>query len=170
MTPLWCKSNYSFLEGASHPEELVEEAHRLGYRSVAITDRDGVQGAVRAHVKAKELGIHLVLGSQVTVDDGSEILLLVRDREGYTNLCRLVTTGRLRSPKGECSVSWEEVWGHAPGLYGLVGADFCDPPNEAISNGLKEAFGDRLHALIARHERADEIHARSSSSISMCGR
>jgi error-prone DNA polymerase len=65
--PLWCKSNFSFLEGASHPEELVEEAHRLGLRSVAITDRDGVYGMVRAHVKAKELAMHLVCGAQVTI-------------------------------------------------------------------------------------------------------
>src|SRR6476469_8193281 len=65
--PLWVKSNFSFLEGASHAEELVEEAHRLGLRSIAITDRDGVYGMVRAHVKAKELGMHLVCGAQLTV-------------------------------------------------------------------------------------------------------
>jgi error-prone DNA polymerase len=65
--PLWCKSNFSFLEGASHAEELVEEAHRLGLRSIAITDRDGVYGLVRAHTKAKELGIQLVCGAQLTI-------------------------------------------------------------------------------------------------------
>src|SRR4029079_13252577 len=65
--PRWCKSNFSFLEGASHAEELVEEAHRIGLRSIAITDRDGVYGLVRAHVKAKELGIQLICGAQVTV-------------------------------------------------------------------------------------------------------
>ena len=65
--PLWCKSNFSFLEGASHAEELVEEAHRLGLRSIAITDRDGVYGMVRAFAKAKELGIQLVCGAQLTV-------------------------------------------------------------------------------------------------------
>jgi error-prone DNA polymerase len=65
--PLWCKSNFSFLEGASHAEELVEEAHRLGLRSIAITDRDGVYGLVRAHTKAKDLGIQLICGVQVTV-------------------------------------------------------------------------------------------------------
>jgi error-prone DNA polymerase len=65
--PLCCKSNFSFLEGASHPEELVEEAQRLGLASVALTDRDGVYGIVRAHVKAQELGIHLIIGSQVTM-------------------------------------------------------------------------------------------------------
>jgi error-prone DNA polymerase len=65
--PLWCKSNFSFLEGASHAEELVEESHRLGMRSIAITDRDGVYGMVRAHVKARELGVHLICGAQLTV-------------------------------------------------------------------------------------------------------
>ena len=65
--PLWCRSNFSFLEGASHPEELVEEAHRLGLPAIAITDRDGVGGMVRAHVKARELGIKLVPGATVTV-------------------------------------------------------------------------------------------------------
>jgi error-prone DNA polymerase len=64
---LWCKSNFSFLEGASHPAELVEEAHRLGVGSVALTDRDGVYGMVRAHVRARELGVHLVCGVQVSV-------------------------------------------------------------------------------------------------------
>ncbi|CAN5279242.1 hypothetical protein BH11MYX1_BH11MYX1_26010 [soil metagenome] len=65
--PVWCKSNFSFLEGASHAEELIEEAHRLGLRSIAITDRDGVYGLVRAHTKAKELGIQLICGVQFTV-------------------------------------------------------------------------------------------------------
>ncbi|HUJ63250.1 MAG TPA: error-prone DNA polymerase [Kofleriaceae bacterium] len=64
---LWCKSNFSFLEGASHAEELVEQAHRLGLRSLALTDRDGVYGMIRAHVKARELGVHLVCGAQLTV-------------------------------------------------------------------------------------------------------
>ncbi len=65
--PLWCKSNFSFLEGASHAEELVEEAHRLGLGSIAISDRDGVYGMVRAHTKARELGVHLVCGAQLSI-------------------------------------------------------------------------------------------------------
>src|SRR5690242_13850214 len=65
--PLWCKSNCSFLEGASHPDELVEEAHRLGLTSIALTDRDGVYGMVRAHTKARELGVRLLAGATVTV-------------------------------------------------------------------------------------------------------
>lgn len=65
--PLWCKSNYSFLEGASHPDELLEEAHRLGLRALALTDRDGVYGMVRAHTRAQALGVQLLCGAQLTV-------------------------------------------------------------------------------------------------------
>lgn len=117
--PLWCKSNFSFLEGASHPDELVEESHRLGLPALALTDRDGVYGIVRAHVKARELGMKLIVGAQVSVDDGSIIVLLAENRAGYANLCRLLTAGRLRSEKGESVVTWDEVCGHAPGVIGL---------------------------------------------------
>ena len=117
--PLWSKSNFSFLEGASHPDELVEQAQRLGLPALALTDRDGVYGMVRAHVKAREAGLPLIVGSQITVDDGSVIVLLAENRRGYANLCRLITAGRLRSPKGESKVAWEEVCRHAPGLVGL---------------------------------------------------
>ena len=121
--PLWCKSNFSFLEGASHPDEFVEEAHRLGFPSLALTDRDGVYGIVRAHVKARELGIKLIIGSQVTVNDGSTIVLLSQDRGGYANLCRLLTKGRLRSEKGESAVTWDEICQQASGLIALWGGD-----------------------------------------------
>ena len=117
--PLWCKSNFSFLEGASHPDELVEEAVRLGLTALALTDRDGVYGVVRAHVKAREVGLKLIIGSEITVDDGSTIVLLVQDRGGYANLCRLITKGRRRSEKGESAVSWDEVCAHAPGMIAL---------------------------------------------------
>jgi error-prone DNA polymerase len=61
--PLWCKSNFTFLEGASHPDELVDEAYRLGLPVLALTDRDGVYGVVRAHVKAREVGMKVIIGS-----------------------------------------------------------------------------------------------------------
>ncbi len=99
--PLWCKSNYSFLEGASHPEELIETAANLGLPAVALADRDGVYGTVEAHVKARELGVKLILGSEVTLDDDSTITLLATNRGGWKNLCRLITHGRRRSEKGE---------------------------------------------------------------------
>ncbi|MHC4491783.1 MAG: error-prone DNA polymerase [Planctomycetota bacterium] len=153
--PLWCKSNFSFLEGASHPSELVERAHRLGLESLALTDRDGVYGIVRAHVRARELGVHLIHGAQVTVDRDERILLLAQDRDGYRNLCRLLTKGRRRCPKGESRVAWEEVHAHASGLLALWGGG--GRPAE-----LKEAFADRLYAVIARHRQAGEVAAEAS--------
>ena len=66
--PLWVKSNFSFLEGASHPDELVEQAHALGLSALALTDRDGVYGIVRAHMRALELGVRLIVGAEVTVE------------------------------------------------------------------------------------------------------
>ena len=84
--PLWCKSNFSFLEGASHPDELVDEAFRQGLPALALTDRDGVYGAVRAHVKAREVGLKLIIGSEISIDDGSTIVLLAQDRAA-TPIC-----------------------------------------------------------------------------------
>jgi error-prone DNA polymerase len=148
--PLWCKSNYSFLEGASHPEELVETAARLGIPAIAMTDRDGVYGAVRAHVKAKEVGQKIILGAELTVEGCPAVLIvLAQDRAGYANLCRLITKGRLRSPKGESSVTWDEVCAHASGLIALVPAE--NPKSQIPNPKLRSAFADRLYALCTRH-------------------
>jgi error-prone DNA polymerase len=158
--PLWSKSNFSFLEGASHPEELVEAAEAFGIESLALTDRDGIYGVVEAHVKAREAGVHLIIGSEVTVEDGSSIILFAAERAGYANLCRLITRGRRRSAKGESAVSWEEVCAHAGGLLALWGGEqsllvgAIEPL--AVARDLRDAFGDRLHALLARHRRDRE--------------
>ena len=198
--PLWCRSNFSFLDGASHPDELVEQAHALGIEALALTDRDGVHGMVRAHVKAKELGVRLIVGAEVTVDDAADIpaasashdaadamaasapdaaagasaspaadgaarlstcVLLAANRTGYANLCRLITAGRLRRPKGESRVTWPEVCERAEGLIALWGGERsllvrgAEP--RAVAGPLREAFGDRLYALAARHRRAEEV-------------
>ena len=159
--PLWCKTNFSFLEGASHPDELVEEAHRFGLPALAVTDRDGVYGIVRAHVKAREFGLGLIFGSQFSIDDGSSIVLLAQNRAGYAGLCRLLTGGRRRSKKGESRVSWDEVCRHAPNLIALWGGDSSllirqQEPADVIGS-LRDAFGDRLYGMIARHRREEEI-------------
>ncbi|HUK42397.1 MAG TPA: error-prone DNA polymerase, partial [Candidatus Acidoferrales bacterium] len=159
--PLWCKSNFSFLEGASHPEELVDEAHRLGLSALALTDRDGVYGVVRAHVKAREIGLKILIGAQVSIDDGSVLLLLVENRAGYANLCRLLTRGRLRSEKGESAVTWDEVCEHAAGLIALWGGDqsliACEREPAEVIGQLREAFNDALYGMMTRHRREEEI-------------
>ena len=158
--PLYCKSHYSFLEGASHPEELLERAAELGIGSLGLTDRDGVYGIVRAHVKARELGLHLMIGSRMTLTDGSSILLLAADGTGYAHLCRLISAGRLRSPKGKSVVEWHEICAHARGLMALWGGEDSllvrEPDPAFVARDLRDAFGDRLYALVTRHRRAEE--------------
>jgi error-prone DNA polymerase len=101
--PLWVKSNHSFLEGASFPEELVERAHALGLHAIAMTDRDGVYGLVRAHMRAKDLGIRILTGAQLTVDiEGSphHVIALAKTRRGYADLCKAISLGHARCEKG----------------------------------------------------------------------
>jgi len=159
-TPLWCKSAFSFLEGASHPEELVDEAHRLGLRAIALTDRDGVYGVVRAHVTARETGCRLISGAEVTLTDGSMAVLLAQDRTGYANLCRLLTLGRRRSPKGISTVTWAEVCAHARGLIALWGGDRSllagESVPDAVAGSVRDAFGDAVYALVTRHRQSTD--------------
>lgn len=162
---LWCKSNFSFLEGSSHPEELVEACSQLGIERFALTDRDGVYGIVEAHVKARELGVGLIIGAEITVEDGSSIVLLAMNREGYANLCELITVGRRRSPKGGSVVTWSEVCAHAVDLIALWGGDHSllvgDSEPLFVTHDLCDAFGDRLYALAARHHRDSEMKQES---------
>src|SRR5690242_14679804 len=99
---LHCKTNFSFLEGASHPDELVNQAAVFGYAGLAITDRNSLAGVVRAHTAAKATGLKLIIGAEITMADASPVLLWAMNRQGYGRLCRLLTRGRLRAPKGEC--------------------------------------------------------------------
>jgi error-prone DNA polymerase len=155
--PLWCKTNFSFLEGASHAEELIETADLLGLPAIAVTDRNGVYGMVRAFDASRRGKVRLITGSQVSLDGGSSVVLLAQDRAGYSNLCRLVSRGHLRNAKGGFSVSWREVGEHADGLIALW---LNDPPEaeESVPGlpTLKEAFGERVHAVVSRHRWVDD--------------
>jgi error-prone DNA polymerase len=159
--PLWCKSSCSFLEGASQPEELIDAARQVRLRALVLSDRDGLYGGPRANLAARELGVRLIVGAQLTLEDSTNIVLLAQDRRGYGNLCRLITTGHLRSPKGTCRVSWEEVYAYAGGLIALWGgehsllAETDDPAARAA--GLRDAFGDRAYAMVARHRLDAEV-------------
>ncbi len=97
---LHCLSNFTFLRGASRPEELVERAQALGYAALAITDECSVAGAVRAHVAARQSGLKLIIGTEIRLDDGLKLVLLATSRRGYGSLCTLITRGRMRSTKG----------------------------------------------------------------------
>jgi error-prone DNA polymerase len=97
---LQCCSNFTFLRGASHPHELIEQAHALGYGALALTDECSLSGVVRAHVAAKPLGFKLIVGASFTLQCGMRLLLLAANRRGYGQLCRLITRGRRAASKG----------------------------------------------------------------------
>jgi len=97
---LHCLTNFTFLRGASHPAELVQRAIELGYRALAITDECSVSGIVRAHQAAKGSGLQLIVGSEFRLEDGTHLVILAEDMEGYGNLCELITQGRRNAKKG----------------------------------------------------------------------
>ena len=117
---LHCLSNFSFLRGASHPEELVKRAHEAKYRALAITDECSVAGVVRAHEAAKEFPIQLIVGSEIRLEDGLRLVLLAADREGYGNLCALITRGRTRGDKGSYRLTRGDLTGGLPGCLALL--------------------------------------------------
>src|SRR5919112_513638 len=117
---LHCKTNFSFLEGASHPDELVHRAAELNYAALAVTDRNSLAGVVRAHGAAKTLGTKLVIGAELTLLDAPRVVLWTTDRASYARLSRLITLGRRRAPKGEFHLSFDDLAEYAPGLMAGV--------------------------------------------------
>src|ERR1051325_1218819 len=97
---LHCHSAFSFLDGASPPDELLAEAHRLGYPALALTDRNGVYGALEFATAAKPLDIQAITGAEVTLTDGSHVVLLAESPAGYANLCRLLTAAEVTLTDG----------------------------------------------------------------------
>ncbi len=116
---LHCASNFSFLRGASHPEELVERAAALGYAALAITDECSLAGVVRAHVAAKQHKLKLIIGSEFQIERGPKIVLLATDRDAYGNLSQLITAARRRSAKGEYCLEWDDL-GLAGGCLSIL--------------------------------------------------
>ncbi len=117
---LHCLSNFTFLRGASHPEELVARASELGYAALAITDECSLAGIVRAHVAAKACGLKLIVGSEIRFTDGPGVVLLATDRTGYGNLSELITKGRRSDIKGRYSLAFGDIQNGLPGCLALL--------------------------------------------------
>jgi error-prone DNA polymerase len=117
---LHCLSNFSFLRGASHPEELVERAHQLGYSALALTDECSFAGVVRAHAAAKECALPLIIGSEIQLAGGPKLVLFATNREGYGNLSELITCGRRRGVKGRYIVETKDLEQGLPGCLALL--------------------------------------------------
>src|SRR5262245_38869460 len=118
---LHARSAFSFLRGASLPEHLAEQAAQLHIPAMALCDRDGVYGAPRFFAAAQEQGIRAIIGSELTMEDGTILPVLVETRAGYQNLCRLLTCAHLRAPKSKSAVRWDELAEFAQGLVALTG-------------------------------------------------
>ena len=118
---LHCHSYYSLLDGASSPEALLDRAVALGMPALAITDHDGLIGAVEFWRAARERGIRPIIGAEVTLAHGSHLTLLAETQAGYANLSRLITVGQLAGTKGAPRLTIEDVAQHAGGLLCLSG-------------------------------------------------
>jgi len=135
-------TNFSFLRGGSHPDELMVRAAALGYGAIAITDRNSLSGVVRAHVAAHEAGIRLVVGVRLDLEDGASLLVYPIDRVAYGRLTRLITLGRRRAAKGKCRLTRGDVmeWG-TDMIFVVV------PPDDVL--GFESIFTDQLCELVA---------------------
>jgi len=162
-TELQVTSNFSFLRGASHPEELVEEANEMGYASIAITDRNSLAGIVRAHAAAKKKGIRIIVGCRLDLLDGLSLLAYPTNTSAYSRLCNLLTTGNRRAEKGDCHLYKTDVFAYARNMKLIVLPP--DSLNESLefdpsfANALKEyreVFGTDLYIAASRPYQGDD--------------
>src|SRR5437764_9671247 len=145
---LHCHSAYSFLDGASMPDELVPAALELGHGALALTDHDSVSGSMEFAQAAQGLGLRTIHGAELSLDDGRHVTLLVANGHGWSNLCRLITRahartreGRPSAPPSDPQVPLEAVLEHAEGLVCLSGCAVRGVHDEPSARALLEAFG-----------------------------
>ncbi|WP_225609842.1 error-prone DNA polymerase [Pseudomonas sp. PDM02] len=151
---LHCLSNFSFQRGASSALELFQRAKKLGYQALAITDECTLAGIVRAWQAAKSVELPLIIGSEVRIENGPKLVLLVESLEGYQNLCRLITRARRRSQKGRYQVLREDFSEPLPGLLALWVPDA--PDDFQTGHWLKQAFAERLWLAVQLHRGQDD--------------
>jgi error-prone DNA polymerase len=136
---LHCHSNFSFLDGANHPEDLATKAFKLGYKALALTDHNGLYGIVRFHKACQEKGIKPIIGSEITLENGHHLVLLVKNHKGYFNLCQLQTQALLSHPKGEARIKPEELFFKTEGLIALSGCLLGEIPSLFLKNDCENA-------------------------------
>jgi error-prone DNA polymerase len=149
---LHCLSSFSFLRGASQPEELVRRAAQLRYAALAITDECSLAGIVRAHVAAKDAGLKLIVGSEFRCDDGLKLVLLAPDRTAYGALAALITTARRRAKKGAYALSRKDLDADLKGLLAL-----CLPGAESDACWVRERFPGNSWLAVELHCGASDL-------------
>ena len=148
-------TNFSFLRGASHPDELMLQAAALGHSVIAVTDRNSLAGVVRAHVAAKEAGIGLLVGARLDLADGASLLAYPVDRAAYGRLSRLITVGRRRAPKGECILYRKDVLAYGDGLLFVV-LPGTEKELDVQIGDLRSAFPDAVYLAAQNLCRGDD--------------
>jgi len=151
---LHAQSAFTFLEAADQPEALVAEAARRGMAALALVDRDGVYGTPRFHRAAVDAGIRALVGSELTLAGGARLPVLVEDREGWQNLCRLITRAKLGAPKGKAAITLEDLEASATGLVCLTGGA-RGPLADAVRAGDRDGARRILDRLLGIFGRAN---------------
>src|SRR5437660_6101929 len=161
---LHCCSAFSFLRGGSFPEQLAEVAAELEMPAMALLDRNGVYGAQRCSVAAREHGVRPIIGGELSMEDFSILPVLVENRTGYKNLCELLTQAHFRSEKGKCGIKWDELPQFAEGLVAFLGPSMLHKLDRFNRSSLQRpietlvnAFGrENVFVEIQRHFVRDE--------------
>lgn len=172
---LHAKSAFSFLESALLPEAVAERAVQLGYPAAALVDRDGVYGAPRFYRAAKAKGLRPIVGAEVTLAAGGRLTLLVETQTGYQHLCQLLTTAKLRAPKGQATMTFEDLEHYAGGLVCLTGGE--TGPLAVVEPAAWRGVLDRLVAIFGRervfvelqrhHDRDEEARTQALVELGM---
>src|SRR5215471_13161956 len=166
MVPLHVHSYFSLLRGVDSPETLARRAAELGYRALALTDRDALYGAIRFRLACRAAGLAPVFGAEVTLDDRFLVTLLAADRAGYANLARLLSESRLAHEKGVASTTFEALVARADGLFCLSGPR-SGPISSLLLRGKRSAalalarryrgaFGERFYLEVQDHALPDD--------------
>lgn len=167
---LHARSAFSFLRAASAPDKLARRAADVSLPAVALLDRDGLYGAPRFHSAAQAAGVRPIVGAELTMEDGTVLPVLVRNREGYANLCQLITRAKLRGTKEDCPLKWEDLPGRVEGLVALTGdeegavrkaIELQDyQAAEKTTRALAEIFGaQHVYVEVQRSLQRGERHA-----------
>ena len=138
-------TNFAFLRGASHPEELVVQAQALGLAGIAVTDRNSLAGVVRAYQQATELDFRFLVGCRLDLVDGTSLLCWPSDRPAYARLSSLLTLGKRRAAKAGCTLTLDDVLGHDEGqVFALIPPEAPDAPFATLARRLRRRRQD-LH-------------------------
>ncbi len=149
---LQCASNFSFLRGASHPEELVAQAHHLGLAGLALTDRNTLAGVVRAHAAARDFGLSFIVGARLDLaEPGLSLLAYPTSRAAYGRLCRLLSLGQRRAEKGDCLLTLEDVYENATGMIFALLAEGA----ERLAD-IRQRLKAPLYLALSHHHDGDD--------------